>query len=262
MKIKLSHAYVAAFAAIALLAPTLASATLSANTEIKTEANGSVQIKPVASDFCSTITSRSSQITSKVTAAQNGLAAKQAQRLADEQMRQTAHQQELTKLRAQADADRVAMYAQLAAKATTTAQSLAVAAFKATIEPAVTARRAAVDAAIQTYWPGVASVLAARQAAVKTAEDNLATAIQAAIATATTECATPNNSTVAKAHFTASVKAANTQFMTDRKAIDKASTQIKALATTRKTAVDKAINDFKKIAEGARVTLKAALAVK
>jgi len=208
--------------------------------------------------FCSNLSTFSSTVNARLSMAQTNLNSRQTQRNSNVTNREAKRTKELTDLRAAQDSERIAIYAKLGVKATTTSETQAVAEFKATIEAAVTVRRAAVNAAMDAYGAGLDSVLQARQAAVQTARQNLNASILAAITAAQKACSDGTASATVRANFAASVKAAQTQFITDRKAIDKAGPQIKALAKTRNAAVKKAMDDFHTAAENARVELKAA----
>jgi len=235
-----------------MLLPSLAVA------KVEVSAQGNITANAPTPNFCTNLPTLSSQINAKITSGETNLAARQQEALQAAQDRMTKRAQALAVTRTQGDQERVAIYAQLSAKATTTAQSQAVAQFQAAIEAGVTARRAAVDAAIRAYWSGVSAALSARQAAIKTAEQNFTVSLQAALTTATTECSSGVAAATARAHFAASLKSAQVKFISDRKAVDKTGPQIKALVQTRNAAVEAAMSAFKATAVKARADLKVA----
>lgn len=228
--------------------------------------NGSVRAGASASgtqvsagvNFCTNLASFTSQVNARLATAQTNLDNRQQNIQTEFQTRENNRAQDLANLRGEQDQDRAAIYAKLSAKATTTAETQAVADFKATIEAAVTVRRSAVDSAIAAYWTGVHNIIQTRQTAVTTARQNYVAAIQAALSNAASQCSAGTAAATVRTSFAAAVKAANQKFATDRQAVDKAGPQIKVLAQTRNLAVQTAISNFKTAAEGARVKLKAA----
>jgi hypothetical protein len=249
-KVKLLSAVLVA----AALAPLVSFAALGVNLKAVANVSG-------GSNFCTNLPTFSTNLNTKLTTAENNLTTKQQSIVTEAQTRETTRATALAATRAAADQNRAAIYVKLNTQATTSTEKDAVATFQTTIEADVAARRALVDTAISTYWSGVMSVLSTRQAAVQTAEQNYATAMQAALSAATTSCAASTTPATVRTTFAAAVKAATTQFATDRKAIDKSGPQIKALGQARNTSVASAFATFDAQAKAAGVTLKAAFTV-
>jgi hypothetical protein len=260
---KLSLRIISASASIALLAtaaPAFAITPERANTTTTT--GEKVATKTPTQNFCTQLSTLSAKLTTKQGDTETKLRQRKATTTQEQTDRKNKRAQQLAEMRAKADAERASMYEQLLVKATTSAQKQAVADFKVAIEAAVTARRTAVDAAIKAYWDGVASIMNARKEAVTNAGADLKTTVKKALDTAKSECDAGTAPATVRQNFANTLKAAKTELTNDRKAIDKAGTQIKALAETRNAAIKKAIDDFKKMAEKARATFKAAFEIK
>jgi len=213
---------------------------------------------PPAVNFCTNLPNLTAQTTAKISTNEKNLEARQQQQT-QVQERQTKRTQQLGQIRTNGDQDRQAIYGQLMAKAETEEQKQAVTQFQNTIEAAVATRRTAVDSALQAYWTALNNALSTRQTAVFTARQNFSASVQAALNTASKECSSGVSPVTARKNFQASLQTAKSQFATNRKDIDKIGPQVKTTVQARNTAVKKAMDDFKKTAEQARITLKAAL---
>lgn len=160
-------------------------------------------------------------------------------------VRQTMHRAELS--------------AKLSAKADTDVKKQAVAAFQAAHEAAVTARTVAVKAANDTFQAGIAAAIANRKISLDAAVTAFQASMKAALDKAKADCAIEGGDPVKiKASYMVSVKAAKEKLMADRKAADKVSDGVKALADAHRVALDKAFADFKLAMEKAKADLKAA----
>jgi len=239
-----------------LLGAALVPAFAFANVAVSADANASAKVN-LGLNFCTNLPSLTATMNTRLTNAQNDLAQKQSQRLANVASRQQTRAEDLTTLRAADDAQRQAIYAKLMAEATTTVEQQAVAQFQTTIEAGVTVRKSAVDAAIAAYWASLNDVLKNRQAAVVVAEQNFDASTKSALSDAQSQCADGTAPATVRARFASAAEAAKTKFNSDRKAIDKAGPQIKALLQIRNQAVKNAIDTFHELAENARVALKA-----
>lgn len=238
--------FFAAAIAVAIMLPSLASAA-TVQTTVTTGAN-----------FCAQLPQISAQITARVNEAMARIDAKRQEISQTLQNRQNNRSQQLQDARAKAKTERDEAYAQLESKATTDAEKQAVSAFESTMNTAVATREAAVDAARNAFWSGLQTVLQGRANAVKTAETNYQTSVNAAISTATSQCSSGTAPATARQNFINALQAARTKFASDRKAVDNAVPQVKALALTRDQAVQQAVSAFRATAEQARTTLKAA----
>lgn len=136
----------------------------------------------------------------------------------------------------------------------TPAQKIAVTTFSDNMHNAETARETAVDAARATYRTGLT-------AAVNTHQTNLAaatTAYQTAVASAFTTAETNCGDGTATATLKTAITSAKATFKTSRDDAN-VTTNIKALMTTRNTAIASADADFVTAAAGYTKTLVAAL---
>lgn len=152
-------------------------------------------------------------------------------------------------------------FSKLERRASTTAEKEAVAVFKTTMTAAVAARQAAVDKAIANYRLGLKDKMSARQTALNTAITAYKTAADAAFAKAKLDCASSTDYKIINNALKVSLKAAQDKFKADRQAIEKLGPDVKALNAAKKAAIDKAVSDFKAIAEKAGKALKAAFGI-
>ncbi len=222
-------------------------------------AQAAVVKAPAAADaFCSNLPSLTSQVTDKLTNAENNITARQQQHLTDLKNLQQDRAQKLSDLRAQETADRETIYAKLEAKATTDAEKTAVTAFESSVNSAAGTRTAAVDAATQAYWNSLDSIMTARQGQVQTAAKNFGTAVQQALSSASGQCAAGTASATVRQQFTSAIQTARDQFQTARQGIDKSGQQLKTAVQTRNSSVQQAVDAFQSSLKSAEATLKAA----
>lgn len=186
------------------------------------------------------------------------LATRRGDRLKDIANRRANRDKQLVDIRTKADLARAAQYKKLEEKVTTDAQKAAVKTFESTINAGIAIRWAAVDAAIKTYRDGVDSLLAVRKTQVDGAIATFKSSVDAAITRAKSDCASGVDGKTVKANLQASIKAARDKLKGDILAADKVKTQAEALTATRKTAIQKAMDDFKALAEKAKTDLKTA----
>ncbi len=213
--------------------------------------------KGSAAQFCTNLSTRADgwatkidAKTAKVDINRNEQINKKAENRADRDARLDQHRDGW-------DNNRSARFAKLEAKATTDAQKAAVAEFKATVTAGITARRTAIDSAIAAFRSGVDALNTSNKTAIDLAITNFKTAYQAALTKATADCAAKVDPKTVKATFEASVKAASDTFKAAKDAIIKKSA-VEALAATRRTAVNKAISDFKVVLQAAQQKLQLA----
>jgi hypothetical protein len=164
----------------------------------------------------------------------------------------------LNDLRGKQDEARNTMYMKLEENAQTDAQKAAVAAFKVTVEQAVTDRRTAVDEAIAAFRKDVDALMGSKTTAVTGAMDTFQASVKAAFETAQTSCASGADPKTVRDTLRASLKDARAKLQVSRQSVVTAGDTIPALAATKKTAIDKAMQDFKTTMEKARTDLKAA----
>jgi hypothetical protein len=136
----------------------------------------------------------------------------------------------------------------------TTAQKAAIQAYSASMHTAETTREAAIDAARTTYRTDLLTTVKAHQTALTTATTTYQTSVAAAFTTAGVNC----GDGTATATLKTSVKSAKDTFKTARTDA-KVTTDIKALMTTRNTAIAAADATFTKDAAAYTATLSAIL---
>ncbi len=145
----------------------------------------------------------------------------------------------------------------LRAKATTDAEKAAVETFITTMTNAEKARIASVDAAVATYRSGVDAIIAGKTDAGSVAYGTFKTSVESAIATAKTACAVTgaDDKAIASA-FKTSVQTATKTLKASTADMTAIKASVKALADTRKTAVDTAQEAFKTAVDTARTELE------
>ncbi len=180
------------------------------------------------------------------------------ERFANWQEKATENDAKLAALRAQWSANRDAQFAKLNEKASTDAQKAAVAEFKATTKAAISTRQTAVDAAIATFRAGVKNLITTRQQGISDDRTAFEAAIKAAFSQAQTDCNNNIAPTTVRNTLRTALAAARSKFKLDKQGVPKVGSDIQALITARKTAVDAALATFKTTMEQARVELKKA----
>lgn len=221
------------------------------------ETSGSPTSEKTSSQFCATIANRVVKINKGIDAKQDTLEIRRHDKLNKKSAERASRDAQVAEHRQDADGERADKINTLESKASTDAQKAAIAQFKTTMTTALATRRSAVDAAITTFRKGVDSVTANRTTSVDTALANLKAARLAAVTKAQADCTSGVDSKTAKATFDASIKTAQTEFQTAKAGFVKKD-DITNLSTARKTAIEKAINDFKVTRAAAVTTLKQA----
>lgn len=166
--------------------------------------------------------------------------------------------EKLLGVRAKVDANRDNRIAKLEARATTTEQKAAVAAFRTTLATITEARRLAVDVAVKAYRENVDQKLATRKSSIETARATLKSAIDALLVKARADCANGVANQTIRVSANTGIKTARQQFATTISGLDKTKAVVKDATEARKTAVTKAQTDFKTAYEKALADLKAA----
>lgn len=217
--------------------------------------------KPVAATnpgFCSGVSNVGSQLNAKLTQTETNRAQNQTAILAQLKQNQDQRDQNQQKLRDVAKTKFEADASKIDATATTDAQKVAVATFKAKVESAMTTRKAAVDAAMQTFKTAQQLLVGQRQDAIKSATTVYKNTVAVTIAKAQADCTAHVPSATVRLTFLASLKTARTTLQQSIQGLDKVGQQISALAQTRNQAVQAANQTFKAVVQQARQTLKAA----
>lgn len=216
---------------------------------------------PIAKGICANVNKLSDEIGQKMINGQAKLERIKASSsiiLADRQGKRDA---QLAASRATWSAKRDIQFIKLERRASTTAEKAAVAAYKAAMTTAISAREAAVNKAIADYRTGLKEKMAVRQTALNAAITTYKNAADAAFAKAKLDCASSTDYKVVNNALKAALKAAQDKFKADREAIEKLGPDVKALTETKKTAIEKAVSNFKTAADNAKVALKAAFGI-
>ena len=144
-------------------------------------------------------------------------------------------------------------------KATTTAQKAAVEKFITDMDTSIAARRSIVDGAVKSFRSGLEVAVVARQSSVDTALLTFKQETDAAVTKAKSDCTSGVAPQVARDTYVSAMKAAREKMRATVKAIDAKKETLKPLAETRRITIEKAVADFKVLAEKAREELKKSL---
>lgn len=173
----------------------------------------------------------------------------------------TTRDEKLKENRDGGQAKRDVRYDALMKKADTDAKKAAVTAFKTAVDAATAKRIAAVDAAIKAHRDGVDALVKTKFTTLDTGAATLKSTIDVAIAKAKTDCANNVAPQTVRASLIAAAKAAQDIFKANRNDVA-IKTQLEALNTTRKTAVEAAMTQFKADMTAATTALKTAFGTK
>lgn len=178
-----------------------------------------------------------------------------AKRLADITSRQTAVDQKVTSTRANAAAEFDAKIEKLrTAAGTDQAKLTAIDTYVTNMKEAAKTRNAAVDAARTAYRTALSADITAHQQAISAAVAAYQAAVASAVATAKANCGDGTAAVTLKA----AVKTARETLQSARKS-DKVTSNVKALAATRESAIKAANEAFRASAKTNAQTLAAAL---
>ena len=173
--------------------------------------------------------------------------------------RRDDHDAKLNDSREKQDERRAEMYMKLEALAKTDAQKAAVETFKETVEKAVDNRREAINEAIDAFRKDVDTLVASKKTTVNGSVDVFQSSVKAAFEKAKTDCANGTDPKTVRETLAKSLQDARAQLQENRKSFESVNASVPALATAKKTAIEKARQDFKTTMEKARADLKAAL---
>lgn len=206
--------------------------------------------------FCSRFTEQAAKIAANITEHKGQLQERKENR--DDTISQNRDNRDaiLENKRSDTDGRRSEMYAKLEAKADTDAKKAAVADFKDTVEKAVDTRRVAVNTALETFRKGVDAAVVGRKDDMKKNADAFEAAVNNALEKAKADCDGGSDQETIRSNFRSALTAARASLKEDRSASDKVSTEMKALAETRRTAVKKAVESFQATMQSAKDTLK------
>jgi hypothetical protein len=214
----------------------------------------------MAGNFCTRITNTSTDISSKLTKAEDNRGSVRLDILAKLKDRKDKRAVDIQAKRDEAKTNFEKLIANLTATATTDAQKNAIDVFKTTIENAMTTRKTAVDAAVKAYQDGLDALVGQREDTIKAAAATFKTAVSNAVTTAKSSCAAGTDPATVRTTFMASLKTANEAFRSavQVKVQGQNSQQIESLAKTRNDAIKAANDAFKQTVKQARDILKAA----
>lgn len=210
--------------------------------------------------FCARVTALIPQMTARFAERKANLEARRAEQKGKRTAARAAQSGRLGEIRAKEDGVRSSTMIKLNARAKTTAQKAAVAKFKASMDAAVTARRAAMNAAQNAFQTSLDGAIAGRKevdiATIAAYENAITTALNKAKA----DCVGRIRETIVRDRLRAAFQTARQEFLTGRSQLESQEPQVQYYIDVRRTAVQKAFDEFKTKAETARDELKAAFA--
>ncbi len=230
----------------------------STNTESKnTEKPSSLQER--GQKFCSNGSEVRTKLTAEVEKKSEGLKENFDKRSENLLSKRAELVKKISDNRLKSDVERTNRFAELEAKAKTDAQKAAVKAYEASVLAAIAKHRAAVDAADKIFLDGVIAAVGTRQTDLMTATTAYKAAVAAAIAKAKSSCTAGVDAKTVRQTLAVSLKTAQSNFATARKAADKVHPDLNPLKTAHKAAIKQANADFRASLKTALTALKAAL---
>ena len=254
--------HLAAFAAastIALLASVLPAFAEDTRGTVEVKVRANAEVTAEGSNVCPRISQVSNVLQTRLAELRVKLDAHRDERKGKLAEMRVKHQENAVERRDDWNARWDKILLELQAKATTDADKAAIAQFKLEMKAAFDARKTAVDAANATFRAGIDKAVTDRKTAVQAAADGLRAAVKAAFDKAKADCAAGVAGATIKANLKASLDAAHVKYRTDMQAAEKVGANAKALAETRRAAIEKANTVFKAAAQKARDALKAKL---
>ncbi len=211
-----------------------------------------------ATNVCERVAQFSEDFNQKVSTQENNIKTRQQERLTNWSDKTSEADAKLDKLRSNWEINRDEQFAKLDAAATSDEQKKAVNAFEVATKAAITTRQVAVDIAIKTFREGVKNAIATRQGQVDDIVSTSSSNREMALAKVKADCEAGKDVVTVQADFQNGVKGLRTKIQNDHQNVAKVSSTVQALIQTRRTAVEKAMNDFKATMEQSRVALKKA----
>lgn len=156
--------------------------------------------------------------------------------------------------------ERKTQFSDLQAKATTDAQKAAVQTYINTMTTAINTRETANAAARSAYRTAVQNLLSSQQSTISAQLTTFSNAVNAAEAAAQSGCTSSPTENNNRMIFVAAMKAARLAYVSDRKGDSGLTSQVKALAATRDSAIKTNDQNFEAVAKTAAGFLKAAFA--
>lgn len=221
-----------------------------------TPANGN---KVAGQNFCANLDRFITNSEKKLFTRQENKNDKIAERISIMEKRREENDKKVTEKRAEALSRQDARFTELMNKASTTAQKIAITEFQEAVKNAVSARQTAIDSAKNAYREGVDNLVTDRKTKTDEATKVMKDAINSAIAKAKTDCANGVDSVTVRNTLQTAIKEARDTFKATIQNLGKIGDKIEVLNQTRKTAFEKAQNDFKTALENAKSVLKTKL---
>lgn len=211
-----------------------------------------------AENVCERISNFAENLNSKASEAEDKVNSNQQNRLKNWTEKTKQADANLERLRTNWSKNRDEQFSKLEEAAKTDEQKKAVSDFETTTKKAITTRQAAVDAANKAFRDGVQELIMNRQDKIDSLVSGFVSARKEALDKVQADCSASKDAKTIRADFQAALKTVRTQFQSDRQDVAKVGNQIQALIQVRRTAVEKAMGDFKNVMEQARVTLRKA----
>lgn len=209
-------------------------------------------------NVCDRISQFVENLNQKISEQENNIRNRHQERLTNWENNTTEADVNLENLRANWENNRKEQFAKLEMAAKTDDQKKAVSAFEATTNSAIATRAAAVDAAIEAFRIGVKNAIQTRQGQLDAIISGSDSARATALAKVQSDCAAGKDAATVRADFQNGLKGTRTQLQNDKQNMTKVSDGVQALIQVRRTAVEKAMGDFKATMEKARIALKTA----
>lgn len=239
-----------------------ASAQNSANKKIgadkREEKKSEIQAEKQAK-FCERISELASKISQRFSDKQEKIRNRNQERLSNWEENQSGRDAKLADLRSKRDSNLEEHFRKLEERAQTEEQKNAVAEFKETVRNAIEARREAIDAAIEKFRADVKTLQTSRKTTIEGDAEDFISAQKSAFEKAQSDCEKLIDPKTVRQTLHSSLKLAKSNYGVEKQNREKIRTQMQTLIQTRKSAIEKAIADFKTTMEAAKVKLKTVL---
>lgn len=207
--------------------------------------------------FCSRFTDRLDAKSERMTDREGKVKGRVETRMSRQTERRDARDEKFESTRTEQDTRRAELYVKLEAKADTDAERAAVVEFKKTMDAAISLRRTTVNKIIDDFRASVDALINTRKNSATDNYGKFKVAVEAAEAKAKSDCEAGTDPKTVMANYQSAMKAAREALKADKNTTQKISSEIRALAETKKQAMEAAMTEFKKTAEAARTKLKA-----
>lgn len=208
--------------------------------------------------FCEKATAYTTTITDRLTKGKDKMEDRFARAQEKTLERKEAKMAHATDAREEADARRAEHYANLLAKATTDEQKAAVETYQTEVEAAVAARRTRIDTAFNTFWDEAVVQLGAQKDAYALAYDNFVADVEAAVATASAECADSDSPRDAAKALRTTLQDMQQTFREERRSALDVKKEIIALRADFRAETKEAIDAYRATVKASRTKMQAA----